>query len=155
MPASLPCHSDALRDSIDILTARVAAVEQRADALAAAGRAWRVVAQIGGELLLGTDAGDLARVPVDLARVLAAGRALDVTVRDVGNFVELVDRRDVVVARLTRAALLALPRALQGWARDSRGSPTGSPGALAAGMSAQANELSLGQGTPNGSAATS
>ncbi len=107
--------------------ARLDAAERKAETIAAAQRTWRVVTQARGDLVLASDAGDLGRVPVAVARVLAAGRALDVSVEEEEAGVKLVDPRGRVVARLSRAAFLALPKAVNSWARESqsRGNPAG------------------------------
>lgn len=124
MTAPEPC--DTLRARVDALEARLAEAERRAGTIAAVQRTWRVVMQARGDLVVATDAGDLARVPVAVARVIAAGRALDVSVEEDGDDVLLVDPRGRVVARLSRAAFLVLPKALAAWAREcqSRGSLT-------------------------------
>lgn len=108
------------------LETRLAEAERRAETIAAVQRVWRVVMQARGDLVLATDAGDLARVPIAVARVIAAGRALDVAVDEDGDDVLLVAPGGDTVARLSRAAFLALPKALSAWARESqsRGTPT-------------------------------
>ncbi len=95
------------------LEALRADLERRSELVHAASRSWRALLRAQTDLVLASDAGVVARVPVTLARLVAAGRALDVEVREVDSeTVELVDVHGRVAAALPRAALLALPRVL-------------------------------------------
>ncbi len=104
--------------SVGALEARVAALEARQDEIArvaeivaSAGRTWKPVLAARGQLVVASDAGEVGHVPLAIVRTLLQGRPLDVDVRDAGvEHVELVDRRGAVVAKLTRATLVALPR---------------------------------------------
>lgn len=104
--------------SLGALEARVAALEARQDEIvrrselvASAGRQWRPVLAARGQLVVASDAGEVGHVPLAIVRTLLQGRPLDIEVRDAGvEHVELVDRHGAVVAKLTRATLVALPR---------------------------------------------
>ncbi len=108
-----------LAQAVEVLTTRVAALEEaradlerRHEIVQAAQRSWRPLMRIQGDLLLASEAGDTARVPLSVCRALAAGRALDLDVEHEGEVVRLVDHGGRVAAVLPRAALLALPRVL-------------------------------------------
>ena len=108
-----------LEHALGVLTARVATLEEargdlerKAEIVHAAQRSWRPLMRVQGDLLLASEAGDTARVPLSVCRALAAGRALDLDVVHEGEAVRLVDHAGRVVASLPRVALLALPRVL-------------------------------------------
>lgn len=108
-----------LEHALEVLAARVVALEEaRADLerkteiVQAAQRSWRPLMRVQGDLMLASEAGDTARVPLSVCRALAAGRALDLDVAHDGEHVRLVDHAGRVVAVLPRATLLALPRVL-------------------------------------------
>lgn len=111
----------ALADRVEVLERRVTEAEQRAGVMDAASRSWRVLAQVRDRLLIGTDAGDLAQIPVTVARVLADGRPLDLDAREAGADVELLDRSGRVTTRLSKAALLGVGKALQSWQSHGHG----------------------------------
>jgi hypothetical protein len=67
--------------------------------------------RVQSDLLISSEAGETCRVPLVVLRPLAAGRPLDLELRDAaGDTVELLDPRGRLVASLPRMALLALPR---------------------------------------------
>lgn len=109
----------AMDQRLQSLEAQHADVLRKADVLQSGSRAWRVLAQTRDRLLLGTEQGDLAQLPVHVARVLAAGRPLDLDAREAGADVELLGGRGEVVARLSRGALLGLSKALLTWQSQS------------------------------------
>jgi hypothetical protein len=107
---------------VEDLAKRLAAIEEhaeeieaRAELVRAASRVWRVHGQLRDRLVLVSDAGDVAEIPVAVAHAMAAGRPLDLALREDGDHVELVDGHGGVAARVTRAAYLALPKALACW----------------------------------------
>ena len=108
-----------LAQAVEDLSARVVALEaaradleRKAEIVQAAQRSWRPLMRVQGDLMIASEAGDTARVPLSVCRALAAGRALDLDVEHEGEAVRLVDHAGRVVAVLPRAALLALPRVL-------------------------------------------
>ncbi|MCW8138510.1 MAG: hypothetical protein KIT58_06360 [Planctomycetota bacterium] len=108
-----------LAQAVEGLSARVAALEaakgdleRRAEVVQAAQRSWRPLMRVQGDLMIASEAGDTARVPLSVCRALAAGRALDLDVAHEGEVVRLLDHAGRAVAVLPRAALLALPRVL-------------------------------------------
>ena len=108
-----------LEHAVEVLTARVVALEaartdleRRHEVVQAAQRSWRPLMRVQGDLMIASEAGDTARVPLSVCRALAAGRALDLDVEHDGEVVRLVDHAGRAVAVLPRAALLALPRVL-------------------------------------------
>lgn len=104
---------------VEALEAAKADTERRAEIVQAAQRSWRPLLRVQGDLLLASEAGETCRVPLSVARTLAAGRPLDLDVIQQGDEARLVDHAGRVVARLPGAALLALPRVLSG--QDARG----------------------------------
>ncbi|MBX3468660.1 MAG: hypothetical protein KF878_17440 [Planctomycetes bacterium] len=104
---------------VEDLSARVAALEaaradleRKTEVVQAAQRSWRPLMRVQGDLMIASEAGDTARVPLSVCRALAAGRALDLDVAHEGELVRLVDHGGRAVATLPRVALLALPRVL-------------------------------------------
>lgn len=118
--AQLAQGVQALLDRVQNVADRVQALEsarfdleRKHEVVQAAGRSWRALLRAQGDLVLASEAGVVARLPVPLARVLAAGRAADVEVRDVdAETVALVGVQGREITTLPRAALLALPRVL-------------------------------------------
>jgi len=110
-PAAAPGSLGALEARVAALEARHDELTRRSELVASAGRQWRPVLAARGQLVVASDAGEVGHVPLAIVRTLLQGRPLDVDVRDAGvEHVELVDRRGAVVATLTRATLVALPR---------------------------------------------
>lgn len=105
-------------EALVTLAARVTALEarhdelaRRAELVAAAARQWRPVFAARGQLVVTSDAGDVAHVPIVLVGSVRGGRSLDVEVRDAGReHVEIVDRGGKVLSVLPRALIVALPR---------------------------------------------
>jgi len=115
-----------LSNLVEVLSERLATLEKRlgdldakAEIVRAASRSWRVHGQLRDQLVLVSDAGDVGKIPVGIARVIVSGRVLDLDLREDGDHVELLDASDHVVARLWRAAYLALPKTLAVWASSS------------------------------------
>jgi hypothetical protein len=119
-----------LADRVERLEKARAESERTNEVLQAAQRSWRVLAQVRDRLLIGTEAGDLAQIPVAVAKVLAAGRPLDLDAREAGADVELLDRDGRVAACLSKAALLGVGKALQSWLSQSHPSRTATRGVL-------------------------
>ena len=110
--AQLAQAVEAMGERLAALEAARADLERRAEVVGAASKAWKPLMRIQGDLLLSSEAGTTCRVPLSVCRTLAAGKALDLDVRESGADVELVDHAGRVVASLPRVALLALPRLL-------------------------------------------
>jgi len=81
---------------------------------------WKLALQARDEAIFVNGQGDSARVPVYIARTIAAKKPLDLDVVDLGDgIVGFAIRRDIdmdqVVAQLPRTLLAQLPTILKGW----------------------------------------
>lgn len=100
----------ALSARVSALEARSSEIDRRHEVVVAAQRTWKAHTVARGSLVLCSDAGDVARVPVWIVAAMHAGQPLDVDVLDDQGDVVLVGVDGREVARVPRAAWVALPR---------------------------------------------
>lgn len=101
---------EGLSAKVAALEARAADVERQHTIVQAARASWKPQLVARNKLVLVSDAGDFAVVPLSLVRALHAGRPLDLDVEEHEGDVVLVDAAGGVVANMPRAAFMALPR---------------------------------------------
>ena len=109
------------------LQARVSELEEaredtakRSELVRASERSWRIRCRSRNVIVMGDDTGEIAEIPIDLARIIARGNSLDAVVVKDGDFV-LFQRGEEVLAEIPASLWVVLDKVLERFPWDSPG----------------------------------
>ncbi|HVY60991.1 MAG TPA: hypothetical protein VHF22_05025 [Planctomycetota bacterium] len=100
-----------LQLEVEALHARLAEIEQKYEVVRAAERTWRPMFQARTEVVFRNDAGDIAKLPADVARIIASKGAFDGDVISRATTVQFKNEGGVI-AEIPKSLFVSLEKVL-------------------------------------------
>ncbi len=101
-----------LQTEIEQLEARFETIEEKFEVVTAAERSWRPMLQARSHVVFRNDAGDVAKMPVDLVEVIATAGTLDGDIAERGRNV-VFTHADEEIAEIPKELFVVLERILE------------------------------------------